>query len=408
MKKLLILGAYYTEIEIIERAKALGCYTIVTDNHENPMQSPAKQVADEAWNISWTDIDELCKKCVESQVNGVIAGFSEFRVESMIRICEKLNLPCSLTIQQLDITRDKNKFKRTCESYGIPCVPEHLYNENFSFPVIVKPVDRAGSVGISVAYNREDFETAYQYAMSMSNNKSVIIEDFISDGTKVDVYYYVKNGNVCLLGTSDTIMCHNSGVMQKAWPFPSRWKQQYIEEIDGKVKNMIRGIGIENSYLTISAFYTKGHFYIFETGFRLSGEMSFNYYKAITGVDYVEEMIRYALGEESNVQFTEQSGDTNYSIILNFFAQDGIIEKISNKDAVSTIPEVIDFLVYGQEGEEIHNKNGGLLKKIAMCTIYAADWEKIKDVVDQVNQLFSVMSSCGKEMIYEKVERDEL
>lgn len=407
MKKLLILGAYYTETEIIERAKALGCYTIVTDNHPNSVQSPAKQVADEAWNISWTDIDELCRKCEEYQVDGVIAGFSEFRVESMIRICERLNLPCSLTIQQLDITRDKNKFKRTCEKFEIPCVPEHQFDDTFSFPVIVKPVDRAGSVGISVAYNREDFETAYQYAMSMSNTKSVIIEDFITEGTKVDVYYYVKDGEVSLLGTSDTIMCHNSGVLQKAWPFPSRWEQQYIEEIDGKVRNLIKGIGIENAYLTISAFYTQGHFYIFETGFRLSGEMSFNYYKTLTGIDYVEEMIRFALGEKSDVQFVEHSETTLYSIILNFFAKDGTIKKIYNIDAISAIPDVIDFLVYGQEGEEIHNKES-LLKKIAMCTICATDWGEIKDVVDQVNQLFSVISTDCKEMIYERVEHEEL
>ena len=409
MKRLLILGAYYTELEIINRAKSMGFYTIVTDNHENPMLSPAKKVADEAWNISWTDIDALCRQCVDCHVDGVITGFSESRVESMIRICERLNLPCPLTMQQLDITRDKNKFKRTCEKYGIPCVPEHRYDETFSFPVIVKPVDRAGSAGISVAYNRDDFEVAYQYAMSMSNSKHVIIEDFISDGTKVDVYYYVKDGKAYLLGTSDTIMCHNSGIMQKAWPFPSKWEHQYVEEIDGKVKSMIKGIGINNAYLTISAFYTKGHFYVFETGFRLSGEMSFNYYKAISGIDYVEEVMRYSLGEKSDVQFVElpRNNNNKYSIILNFFAQDGTIDKISNADIILAIPEVVDFLVYCQEGEEIHNK-GGLLKKIAMCTICASDWDRIKDIVDQVNQLFSVMSICGKEMIYERVVRGEL
>lgn len=407
MKKLLILGAYYTEIKIIERARALGYYTIVTDNHTDSMLSPAKAVADEAWNISWTDIDKLCIQCAACQVDGVIAGFSEFRVESMIHLCEKLNLPCYLTIQQLDITRDKNKFKRTCEKYGIPCVPEHQYGDIFDFPVIVKPVDRAGSVGISVAYNKEDFETAYHYAMSMSNSQNVIIEDFISDGTKVDVYYYVKDGVVSLLGSSDTIMCHHSEIMQKAWPFPSKWEHQYIQEIDGKVKNMIKGIGIDNAYLTISAFYTKGHFYIFETGFRLSGEMSFNYYQAVTGIDYVKEMILYALGENSNTCFMESSNESKNSVILNFFVHDGIIKKISNVDVISKIPEVIDFLVYGQEGEEIHNK-GGLLKKMGMCTIYASDRSRLIDTVDRVNSLFSVKDTNGKEMIVEKVGREEL
>ena len=60
MKKIiLILGGDYLEIEIVKRAKSLGYYTIVTDNHYDWMLSPAKQMADEGWNISWSDIDAL-------------------------------------------------------------------------------------------------------------------------------------------------------------------------------------------------------------------------------------------------------------------------------------------------------------------------------------------------------------
>ena len=46
--KLLILGAYRTEIEIVEAARIKGLYTIVTDNHENWDDAPAKKIADEA------------------------------------------------------------------------------------------------------------------------------------------------------------------------------------------------------------------------------------------------------------------------------------------------------------------------------------------------------------------------
>ena len=53
MYKLLVLGATYNEIVVIERAKAKGIYTIVTDNNTDYSKSPAKYVADEAWNISW-------------------------------------------------------------------------------------------------------------------------------------------------------------------------------------------------------------------------------------------------------------------------------------------------------------------------------------------------------------------
>lgn len=407
MKTLLILGAFYTEIEIILRAKSLGYKTIVTDQYTDFRLSPAKTVADEAWNISWTDIDALCAKCKECHVDGVLAGFSEFRVESMIRLCERLGLCCSLTMEQLDITRNKNRFKRLCEHYSIPCVPEHRYEENFSFPVIVKPVDRAGSAGISVAYNREEFETAYQYAMSMSLSKQVIIEDFIRDGNKVDVYYYVKDGKITFLGSSDTILCHNSGVLQKAWPFPSKWESLYFEELDNNVRKMIAGIGITNAYLTISAFFHMGHLYVFETGFRLSGEMSFNYYKAISGINYLDEMIRYALNDSSDAQFREINNKNHYSVILNMFAENGIVKDIHNDCSVKEMNEVIGFVIYAQSGDEIHNTTQ-VLKKIAMCTLYSKNKEKLLDAVDTVNTIFSIENECGNEMIYERVSRSEL
>lgn len=409
MKKLLILSSYYTEVEVVERAKVLGYYTIVTDNHTDPIQTPAKFIADEAWNISWTDYDALEQKCRECGVNGILAGFSEFRVESMIQLCERLGLPCSLTLEQLEITRDKNKFKRTCEKYAIPCVPEHRYGEIFDFPIIVKPVDRAGSAGITVAYDKDEFEKSYEYALSMSPSKTVIIEDFIHDGVKVDVYYYVKNHVITLLGTSDTIMCKGSEgaeILQKGWPFPSKHEKQYLDEVDGAVRDMINGLGIDNCYLTMSAFYTKGHIYFFEAGFRLSGEMSFNYYKTFAGVNYLDEMIKFSLGDSDETVLPQIDYSGKYSMILNFFAKDGTVAEITGVDAIYVMPEVVDFLIYGKEGQTVANSTK-VLKKFAMCTICTTDKNRLADVVDRVNALFSVKDTEGREMIYERVKQEE-
>ena len=410
MKKLLVLSSYYTEVEAVKRAKALGYYTIVTDNHTDPYQTPAKFVADEAWNVSWTDIDALEAKCREVGVCGVLAGFSEFRVESMIRLCERLGLPCSLTLEQLEITRDKDKFKRTCEKYGIPGVPEHKYGEAFGFPVIVKPVDRAGSAGITVAYDKEQFEKSYAYALSQSPTKSVIIEDFIHDGVKVDVYYYVKNHQITLLGTSDTIMCKGSEgaeILQKGWPFPSKYEKQYIDEIDGNVRAMIDGLGINNAYLTMSAFYTQSHIYFFEAGFRLSGEMSFNYYKYCTGIDYLDEMIRFSMGDSDDSVLPQADYSGHHSIILNFFAKDGKVAKIEGVEEIEKMPEVVDMLVYASEGLTVHNSTK-VLKKLAMCTICSNSLDRVIAAMTRINDIFSVKDEYGNEMIYEKVHSKEI
>ena len=78
-KRLLILGCSQDECQIVEAARELGVYTITTDNHENWDDAPAKKIADEAWNISWSDIDALKEKALMRNVDGVIAGYSEFR-----------------------------------------------------------------------------------------------------------------------------------------------------------------------------------------------------------------------------------------------------------------------------------------------------------------------------------------
>lgn len=407
MKKLLVIGSYYTELSIVLRARELGYYTIVVDYYTDAERTPAKAVADEAWDMSWTDFDALARRCKEAGVNGILAGYSENRVDSMIRLCEILGLPCGLTMEQFDITRDKKQFKHYCQLYGLEVVQEHQYGDIFDFPVIVKPVDRGGSIGITVAYSREQFEHSYEYAMSQSPAGQVVIEDFIGDGIKVDVYYYVKNQKITLLGMSDTIMCkghEGAEILQKAWRFPSQFITQYLEETDGKVQAFLRGIHIDNQYLTISAFYRNGHFYFFEAGFRLSGEMSFNYYQQISGFDYLKEVIRYAVGDTDDALLPQYDCSQGSSIILNFFVKDGVIGRMSEAGDIMKLPGVCDILLYACEGTKVSNSTR-LLKKVAMCTIFS---ENLAECVRMVNQSFEVKAQNGEDMIYERVTGNEL
>lgn len=144
----------------------------------------------------------------------------------MIKLCERLNLPCYINSEQLDITRDKIKFKECCRRYGVPVVREYKSIEEVDkFPVIVKPTDRAGSIGISIANNLKELEKAYQYAYEMSVEKRVIIEEYIYKADKVDFYYLAENGQLTLLTSCDTINAKNNGfskVVQSAWLYPEK------------------------------------------------------------------------------------------------------------------------------------------------------------------------------------------
>ena len=58
MNKILLLGTSLASIEIVQTAKEMGCYIIVTDNLD-PERSNAKKLADEYWMISTDELDLL-------------------------------------------------------------------------------------------------------------------------------------------------------------------------------------------------------------------------------------------------------------------------------------------------------------------------------------------------------------
>lgn len=70
MKKLLILGTSTGSVQIVNYAKSIGIYTIVTDFFSIE-QSEAKRYADECWNISTADVNQLEKKCIEPQIRNL-------------------------------------------------------------------------------------------------------------------------------------------------------------------------------------------------------------------------------------------------------------------------------------------------------------------------------------------------
>ena len=185
-KKILVLGATSSEISTVERIQQMGMYAIVTDYHTDWQNSPAKYVADEAWNISWSDSPTLKDKCIECGIIAVIAGYSEFRVSSMIDLCEELHLPCYINREQLEETRDKLKFKNLCRQFNIPAIHDYGPEDEIVYPVIIKPSDRAGGIGINVAYNAEEYARFLDEALSLSPTTSVIVEDFIHEGIKFD------------------------------------------------------------------------------------------------------------------------------------------------------------------------------------------------------------------------------
>lgn len=414
-KKLLILGAGPVETTLVTHAKELGVYTIVTDNNVDHCISPAKDLSDEYWDISYSDIDKLVEMCIDKKIDGVISGYSEIRVENNIKLCERLGLPCYVNMEQLEITRDKIKFKECCRASGVPVIKEYNSIEEVdSFPVIIKPTDRAGSIGVSVATDYDELVNAYNYAMEMSISKHVIIEEYIYRGNanKFDVYYGIIDGKITYLGCDDVINSQYNGfnkVIQNGWVLPSVYEADYLKTTDASLQKMIKNMGIKNGYIFFSGFSnSKREFRFFECGFRLCGGHLYNYFPRIGLYNNMDLFLTYALtGDASSILEDVKPGAPLKNVTINVYAKAGTIDQINGFESLGKIPCCKFVMQHARSGQKCVDDKA-ILTKIGMAYFCSESAKELSDAVTKMYEMISVMDTEGNDMIFDRVNPNDI
>lgn len=408
-KKLLVLGATGSEIDLIRRAQSFGVHVIATDYNTDWTKSPAKKVADAAWNISWSDLDTLEQKCREEKIDGITAGYSEVRVENLIKLCGRLGLPCYINENQLDVTRNKDIFKRTCVKYGVPVIKEYESPDLVDdFPVIVKPVDRGGSIGISVANNMDELLKAYDYALETSLCKKVIIEKYIENGNKVNYTYAIQDGSIKLTSTCDTLTSRLNGdltVIQNAWLYPQKQQAEALKKVDANLRAMISGIGIRYGTIFFSSFVDdNANSLFFECGFRLSGSNKHAYLYRLGNVNYLDIYILHALtGSTAGIENNPQPEPNLKCLTLNYYAKAGVISSIKGFDEIAALPECVLAKPFVKAGD-VCKDDTAILSKICRFSFCSESPETLSDLAAFANKHLQVEDTQGHDMIYDRID----
>lgn len=412
-KKLLVLGAYATEIEIVNEAHKMGLYVIVTDNHENWEDAPAKKIADEAWNISWSDMELLCQKCQSEHVDGVMAGFSEKRIYSAQRLSELLRKPFYANGAQLNVVIDKILFKRACIDSGITVPKVYQYGDKIEFPVIVKPADNGGSKGITVCHALRDFEAAYQKALDASDNKTVVIEQYIvADETMV--YFTVHNGIADVSAMCDRYM-HHFGTEITQLPigyyYPSKHLDIFLKYNLEKFRLLIKKLGIKNGLIAFQSFVVGNDVIPFDPTYRLDGTMTYHICNSITGTNVLNMLIRYSLtgsmGEDAMITKVERPAFKKVGFELPVLLRKGIISTIEGLDEVKSFSQVIHVFQSHFVGESMA-KDADFSQILCRIHMVAEDNQTIAETIHEIYNLLKVTDEKGEDMIICRVSPERI
>ena len=410
MKKLLILGANPETVSLVEKAKDMGIYTIVTDYDPNAF---AKKYADKAENVNAIDVDGLVNLARREKIDGVVVGVAEALLPTYCELCKRLGFPAYSTADVFNVMIRKDYFKKKCIEYGVPTIreydPENI--DNITYPVIVKPVDSCSSKGIRVCQNRKELETAIDYALEFSRVKKILIEEYMN-GDEVISYYVMQDGNPIFVGMCDRYTHKEKKDLVQlpvSYIFPSKHINSYMKFSDKAVKNMIRGLGLKNGAIFFQCFVdSHGIVSLYGPGYRLNGAQEHLIVSRVSGIDAKEMYIQYALtGKVANVDLEPLSNPKPSEICckLSPLVMVGKIKKIIGIEKIRNYSDVVSVNPSYNDGDDVTGE--GTLKQI-VCRFFIVSKNKydLKRTIDNIQKEFKVINENGDNMLIGNFDTD--
>ena len=305
MKKLMLLGGIRYLIPIIKRAQELGCYVITCDYLPDNI---AHKYSDEYCNVSIIDKEAVLKKAQEYKIDGIMSFACDPGVETAAYVAEKMRLPFQGPYESVKILQDKGLFREFLKNNGFNCPNSKRYTdikepfndiEYFNWPVIVKPVDSAGSKGITKVENVDDLSNAIEIALDGAHNGAFIIEDFITfDGYHSSSDLFTVDGKLEFVTYSDHFFdskASNSFVPTvNIWPTTMKKENQdYLTSELQRLMNLLHmKTGIYNIETCVGS---DGKPYIMEVSPRGGGCKIAELQNFAFGVDLVDAEVKKAL-----------------------------------------------------------------------------------------------------------------
>ena len=304
-KRLLLLGGIRYLLPVIKAAHAQGYYVITADNVPNNI---AHEFSDEYANVSIVDKEAVLQVAKKREIDGIMSFGVDPGVVTAAYVAEKMGLPSPGPYQSVEILQNKNLFRRFLKDNGfnVPWAEsfsskEDAFSFEFSYPVIVKPIDSAGSKGVSRVDSPEELASALENAFSHSIKGKVIVEAFIEkEGCSSDSDCFSVDGQFRFVSFSSQRFDEYAAnpYTPAAYTWPSTFTQVQEKYLTSELQRLISLLGMRTSIYNVETRIGKdGKPYIMEVSPRGGGNRLAEMIRYATGVDMITACVQAMLGE---------------------------------------------------------------------------------------------------------------
>lgn len=290
MKSLAIIGAGYLQRPLVERAKEMGLRTICFAWAEGAV---CKDICDVFYPVSITEKEEILRICREEKIDGICTIASDVAAPTVAYVAEQMGLAGNPYEASLK-AHDKQLMREALVAAGVDC-PK---TDGSSLPVIVKPTDRSGSLGVQKVEKAEDLEPAIANAKALSMSGQVIVEEYI-EGREISVETISCKGVHYALQITDKVTTEAPHFVELAHHQPSNLPEEMQQRIHAITAKALDALGLTNGASHAEYKITKeGRVVVMEIGGRMGGDfIGSDLVKLSTGYDFLQGVIEVALGE---------------------------------------------------------------------------------------------------------------
>ena len=310
-KKLMLLGGIRYLLPVIKAAHEQGYFVITADYLPDNI---AHKYSDKYVNVSIIDKEAVLKVAKEEQIDGIMSFGVDPGVVSASYVQNQLGLPSFGPFESVEILQNKDRFRSFLKengfnvpwAYGFASKEDAMRNtDKFSYPLIVKPTDSAGSKGCTRVDKEDKLLDAIEYAFKYTISGHIIIEEFLEKkGCSSDTDSYAQDGKLKFVSFSAQRFDATAvnPYTPSAYSWPSTFSVEEEKYLTSEIQRLITLLKMNTSVFNIETRVgINNKPYIMELTPRGGGNRLCEMLRYATGVDMITAITRAIVGDEPGI-----------------------------------------------------------------------------------------------------------
>ncbi len=336
-EKILIIGAGWEQLPLVQKARERGLYTIATTTWDKE-----KIPADKVFEADSRDLELL--ECIvkQEQPHYLTADECDYSMYAVAYLAEKYRLyGPSLAVQ----TITNNKFLQR-KYVGRSCVLQPEYElcwnlemaktaaKKMGYPVMVKPIDNRGSIGVSKVQSERELGKAWLSGVANSHSRMCLVEQCIM-GQVLTADGFCDSRGYEFIASSNKEMYPQNPNLAKVVYYPGCFPEDLFRQIKENAGEVVSAVGMNFGFVHLEFIIEEGteRLYFLEAANRGGGVYTSNLVlQHITGIDYCNALLDLAMGKTAEVRCHQTYSCKSIIYFLDFKGDSPITEYLPQMD----------------------------------------------------------------------------